>query len=81
MPVKKSTVQIGDIVECQFYNSVEKKFYGATWKGSIVDIDLEHIFCANPFICDKGYLISKEIGEDYNNNVWVKAKEIKNQKL
>ena len=35
-------LEVGDTVQCRYYNSVDKKFYGATFVAEIVKIQPEY---------------------------------------
>ena len=34
-------IQIGDTVQCRFYNCLDKAFYGEVWLGEVLDIGPE----------------------------------------
>jgi len=67
-------LSVGDIVECQYYNTPEGKFYGERFRAVIVEIDDHHYF-NNTSPDASGYKISKLESGSYK--IWLHRKEIK----
>jgi hypothetical protein len=64
-------LKIGDSVNCRLYNSVERRFYGNSFTGKIIDVDKEY------FVNDddkRGYLIQSN---HFGFPIWMKRKEVK----
>lgn len=66
-------LQIGDRVQCRYFNSPEGKFYGDYWIGTIIDIQMRPFSAIYPYL-EQQYFVKEDSGIA---SLWLHRKEIK----